>query len=116
MPLFYAGYRSSNVYIPMNNREQDYIDDLESRVEHLYMYTERNVPYRGKGKCGELDLIGYIRGTGQVDLYEVKSTNNPRSYIKAKKQLNRARRCAPYKVRDTYIYIGNIKYLVKHTY
>lgn len=97
------------------SKEQQYIDNLESRLAQSGEYSrfERNVEYSTK-KCGEIDLIAYHLGGG-VDIFEVKSSYNTGNYKRAERQLDRAERHAPIpSVVDGYIYIGSTDRLIHH--
>lgn len=92
-------------------KEQEYINDLEARVESEYLETKRNIPYSNRGRQGELDFMG-LRPDNTWDIYEVKATSKKGALYTAMNQLDRARHYAPYTVDETYIYIGREEELI----
>ena len=92
------------------SKEQIYIDDLIEFLDDEYILYERNIEYKTKSACGELDVIAH-REDGYVDIYEVKSTT--KGLKKAKDQLRRAKRNY-YRVKDCYAYVGIDKQIIPY--
>jgi hypothetical protein len=68
------------------SRHNNIVDNLEKKVrdEHPYYDINKFVTY----PLGELDLVA--RGMNELIIYEVKSTDRPKSRMKAWHQLARA--------------------------
>jgi len=96
-----------------NTKEQEYIDDLEARVGRFYTETKRNLRFSARGECGEIDFMGRAANNGW-HVYEIKATGHSRALKRARKQLERAKRCLPYQVSDLFIYIGSCQELIPY--
>ena len=77
--------------------------ELRNKVKHKYDFISTNVKIPGrKRNLGEIDLIG--RKGDNIDLYEVKCSHR---IVKAKKQLERAKRILQLGNSKSYFYCGS---------
>ena len=85
-----------------------YVLELINKIRDNYGSISVNVPVKHSKCClGEIDIIA--KKGNRLDLYEVKCSYR---ILKAKKQLNRAKKYLNLKNARSYFYCGNSKALV----
>ena len=101
-----------NMYYSMKKKkkETEQINDLEEKVGKHYDFGLRNSVYSN----GEVDYIG-IKQNGNIDLYEVKTTECQDNFVKAVVQLRRAEYYFEGHVDNLFIYFANTASLYQLT-
>ncbi len=90
------------------SKHDKYVLELSNKIKDNYDTISVNVPVKHtKRSLGEIDIVA--RKGNRLDLYEVKCSYR---ILKAKKQLNRAKKFLNLKNARSYFYCGNSKLLV----
>lgn len=85
------------------SKHDRYVLELRDKVKNRYDFISTNVKISGrKRSLAEIDLIG--RKGNTIDLYEVKCSHR---VLKAKKQLERAKRILRLDNSKSYFYCGS---------
>ena len=85
------------------SKHDRHVLELRDKVKHKYDFISTNVKIAGrKRSLAEIDLIG--RKGETIDIYEVKCSHR---LVKAKKQLERAKRLLQLHDSKSYFYCGS---------